>query len=261
MSEIIFLGVGGAMPSAPAHDHTALLVREGAATILLDCGPAIMRQLELAGVDYADLTHVYVSHQHGDHSLGLPMLLLHRTIFYPDRPLLVLAAPPVLDVLAQINTLAYPDLQQMMDAFVECVPLHTGPGATPLAGAPGVRYSLALGQHSVPTWAIRLALAGGRSVVYSGDTGPSRQIAELAAGADLLVHDSFYLTRPSVQPALHSAAGEVGALAAEAGVSAVALVHRKDTAAAADSQYRENAAKHFGGEILVPSSGDRLTWA
>lgn len=259
MSEIVFLGVGGAMPSSPAHNYTALVLRDGGATILLDCGPGIMRQLELANVDYANLTHVYVSHQHGDHSLGLPMLLLHRAIFYPDRPLLVLAAPPVLDLLTQLNALAYPDLQQMIDAFIECVPLHTGPEMTPLAGAPGVCYSLAPGKHSVPTWGVRLALPNGRSVVFSGDTGPSRQMAALAAGADLLVHDTFYLTPPSTDLVLHTAAGQVGELAAEAGVRAVALVHRMDTTEAAAAHYRERAAKHFEGEILVPNAGDQLT--
>lgn len=261
MSEIIFLGVGGAMPSSPAYNCTALVLRDGDAKILLDCGPGIMRQLELAGVDYADLTHVYVSHQHGDHSLGLPMLLLNRTIFYPDRPLQVLAAPPVLDVLAQLNTLVFPDLQEMRDPIVECVPMHTGPEMTPLAGATGVRYLLAPAKHSVVAWGIRLALRNGRSVVYSGDTGPSRQIAELAAGADLLIHDTFHLTPPSTTFELHSAAGQVGALASEAGVRAVALVHRKDTSAAAAGQYRELAAKHFAGEILVPDAGDRFVLA
>lgn len=259
MSEIVFLGVGGAMPLSPAYNHTALVVRDDDATILLDCGPGIMRQLELAGISYADLTHVFVSHQHGDHSLGLPMLLLHRVLFYPDRPLRVLAAPTVLDALNQLNTLAYPDLRaHMEESSVECLALDTGGEDNPLPGAHKLLYRLAPGRHTVPMWGIRLALDGGPSVVYSGDTGPCRSMAELAAGADLLAHDAFYL-QESRDSELHSTAEQVGELAEEAGVRTVALLHRKDTGVAAAGQYQAAAARRFAGEILAPQAGDRLT--
>ena len=46
MTQITFLGVGGAMAQAPADNHTAFLVRTNTSTILLDSGPSIMRQLE-----------------------------------------------------------------------------------------------------------------------------------------------------------------------------------------------------------------------
>ena len=86
------------MASQPADNHTALLVQHGDLTLLLDCGPTIMRQLERVGMTAGDPTHVYLSHQHGDHLLGLPMLLLNRVLFWPDRPLTVVAESRVLAV-------------------------------------------------------------------------------------------------------------------------------------------------------------------
>jgi len=259
MTKIIFLGVGGALAQAPADNHTAFLLRARASTILLDSGPSIMRQLELAGVEVEELTHIYISHQHGDHSLGLPMVLLHRILFSPQLPLTVMAAPAVLHAAHSIVALAYPDLIERMDAIIGFTPLDTNPSPSPLPLDATVTYRLAPGRHTVPTWAIRLDFSSGKSLVVSADTGLAEPIARLATGATLLVHDSFDLTPPADGSPIHSSAGQVGELADQAGVHTLALVHRQDTSEQAALSYRTLAAKHFGGEILVPQAGDRVT--
>ena len=142
----LFLGVGGAMAQAPADNHTAFLVRTHTSTILLDSGPSIMRQLELTGVGVEELTHIYISHQHGDHSLGLPMVLLNRVLFWPELPLTVMAAPEVLDAAHGIVALAYPDLMQRIDAIVGFTPLDTNPSPLPLPFDSTVTYRLAPGR-------------------------------------------------------------------------------------------------------------------
>jgi len=259
MTEIIFLGVGGAMAADPADNHTALIVRDGAATFLLDCGPTIMRQLERAGVSVGEVTHVFISHQHGDHALGLPMLLLNRVLFWPDLPLIVMGTSLVIDVLQRLAVLAYPDLSQRIGQTIDFVTLDPAAGLSPVPGAEGVQLLLAPGQHSVPSWGVRLSFATGTSLVYSSDTGPSAPMARLAGGADLLAHEAFYLEVPAGTRNGHSAAEEVGALAAEAGVGTLALVHRAKTGSQAAGLYVAQAAKHFGGRILAPSAGDRIT--
>lgn len=260
MTEVIFLGVGGAMAVDPADNHTALVVRHDQFLLLLDCGPTVMRQLERVGLDAGDPTHVIVSHQHGDHTLGLPMLLLNRALFWSERPLVVLAMPPVLAFLQQLVALAYPDLSQRMAETVEFVALEGGQGSHPLPQASGIDYATAPVRHSVPTWGLRLAFGvpAGCSLVYSADTAPTQAVTELAAGADLLVHDSFFLTPPVAGYAGHSAAEQVGAIAAEAGVGALALVHREFTADAYADSYRIAASANFAGPILTPNAGDSI---
>jgi ribonuclease BN (tRNA processing enzyme) len=259
MTEIIFLGVGGAMAVGPASNHTALLISDPEATILLDCGPAIMTQLEEAEVDLGQLTHVFVSHQHGDHSLGLPMLLLNRVLFWPDLPLTVLGTPPVLQLMAQLVPLAYPDLTELFDSLIRFYPLDVGPQALPLPGAPSITSRLAPGRHSVPTWGLRLTFPSGRSLVYSSDTGPSRHITALAQGADVLIHETFYVEASQHNLTSHSCALSVGRLASEANVDTLILVHRQDTRPSAAERYRAAASQHFAGPILVPEAGERFS--
>ena len=240
------------MASHPADNHTALVMQHAGLTLLLDCGPTIMRQLERVGMSAGDPTHVYLSHQHGDHLLGLPMLLLNRVLFWSDRPLYVVAERRVLAFAQQLVQTVYPDLP--MSPTIQYVALETnGGGDLPLA--PGVRYTLAAGRHSVPTWAVRFDLAGG-SMVYSSDTGRSEEIAQLAVGADLLVHEAYFARQPEKSFDTHSVAADVAMLAARAGVKTLALVHRQEPDVVAALSYHAAAAHYFDGEILVPQAGD-----
>jgi ribonuclease Z len=67
----------------------------------------------------------------------------------------------------------------------------------------------------------------GRKVVYSGDTQPCRAVRELAAGADLLIHEATYAYRDKELAVRsgHSTAREAALLAREAGVKALCLTH------------------------------------
>ncbi|MEA3338231.1 MAG: MBL fold metallo-hydrolase [Chloroflexota bacterium] len=261
MTEILFLGVGGAMAVFPASDHTALLVREGGTSILLDCGPAIMRQLEDAGIDPGELTHVFISHQHGDHTLGLPMLLLNRTLFWPDQGLFIIGVPAVLTAAWRLVSTAYPNLAERMKPIIHSVPLSIKTSELSLPGAESMKYRLARGNHTVPSFGIRLITTDGSIVVYSSDTGPKEDIADLARGADLLIHDSFYLVPPAENAAKHSDAATAASMAQEVGVRQLALVHRQDTGSTASQAYRIAAERYFARRVLVPAPGDMVTIA
>src|SRR5262245_50780402 len=75
MITVTFLGVGAAMPF-PGQTNCAYLIEAGDARILFDCGPAILQQLAAVGRQPGDVTHLFVSHAHGDHALGWPMFRL-----------------------------------------------------------------------------------------------------------------------------------------------------------------------------------------
>jgi len=78
--------------------------------------------------------------------------------------------------------------------------------------------------HPVPAYALRVA-AGGRSLVYSGDTGPCPALVDLARGADLALFEASFLTGPVNPRNLHMTAAEAGQQAAQAGVRQLLLTH------------------------------------
>ena len=67
----------------------------------------------------------------------------------------------------------------------------------------------------------------GRKIVYTGDTRPCEAVLEASMDADLLIHDGSFADEMAdwAEESMHSTAGEVAALAKEAGVRKLVLTH------------------------------------
>jgi ribonuclease BN (tRNA processing enzyme) len=65
----------------------------------------------------------------------------------------------------------------------------------------------------------------GRSLVYSGDTGPSAALTTLAQGADLLLCEASFVEGEANKPDLHLTGSEAGDHAQVAGVGRLLLTH------------------------------------
>ena len=72
--EIVFLGTGSHIPT-DKRNHTGILLSYGPETILFDCGEGIQRQFRIAKLNPCKLTRIFITHWHGDHTLGLIGLL------------------------------------------------------------------------------------------------------------------------------------------------------------------------------------------
>src|SRR3954468_12514240 len=70
---VLFLGTAGSMPTVQ-RAPSGLLVRRGGDRILFDCGEGTQRQL-LRSVGLPDVEHVFLTHFHADHILGLPGMM------------------------------------------------------------------------------------------------------------------------------------------------------------------------------------------
>ncbi len=78
---VTFLGTSGAVPTAERNPSAVLVAREGD-RLLFDCGEGTQRQMMRYATGF-DVEHVFVTHLHGDHVLGLPGLL--QTWDFNDR--------------------------------------------------------------------------------------------------------------------------------------------------------------------------------
>jgi ribonuclease BN (tRNA processing enzyme) len=78
--------------------------------------------------------------------------------------------------------------------------------------------------HPVECHAVRLT-AGGRSLVYTGDTGPCQRVIDLARGADVLLAEAAHPEAPDLPTGLHLTGREAGQHAAAAGVGRLLITH------------------------------------
>jgi ribonuclease Z len=72
--KLLFLGTGSAIPTK-RRNHPAMLLSYKENNILVDCGEGTQRQFRIIGENPCKLTHILITHWHGDHVLGLPGLL------------------------------------------------------------------------------------------------------------------------------------------------------------------------------------------
>lgn len=212
------IGCAGSFPSAESAASCYLVEHDGAA-IVLDLGSGSLGPLQ-ASTDIRALAGVVLSHLHADHCLDLTSLYVARR-YHP------LGAPARLAVHGPAGTQdritdAYraaagerTDLTSIY-RFVDHVPDPVRIGPFTITVAPVA--------HPVPAYAIRVQ-AGGSVLVYSGDTGPTPALVELARGADLAVFEASFLAGENNPAHLHLTAAEAGQHAIAAGVGRLLLTH------------------------------------
>jgi ribonuclease Z len=259
---VYFLGTGAALP-APGETNCCYLVRAGGVVLLVDCGPAVLQQPHAAGLGPGEVTHLFLTHRHGDHALGFPMFALwwaaHGTRLGLPLPVVItssttwaslqllwdqtygeLPAPP-------FPRVGLPADQPSEHTLPDGVTLHTRP-------LPHSRFAPVLG--------LRVDFAG-HAVAFTGDTSASPEVIELARGADLLVHDSAYSS--TIDPKYpenagsHCTASVAAKNARQAGAQRLALVHIAAPYAGRQSALVEEAQVHFDGEVTAPRAGDRMS--
>lgn len=175
------LGSGTSIPSA-SRGPAGFLVHAAARTWLVDGGSGTLGRCIAVGVDPQDLAGGIYSHAHPDHMADLVPLLFSFRVRSRQAPYPVHAARKLGEVLEGLRR----TFGHWIDApaVVDLIELPTeGEGIAELGG---LRLRTRPANHSGGALHLRFENEHG-SVVFSGDTGPSDALVELARGADLLV--------------------------------------------------------------------------
>jgi ribonuclease Z len=254
-----FLGTAASVTSR-SRSNAAFAVAVGAEPPrwLVDCGPGTLDRLTESDGDLAALEHVFLTHQHGDHILGLPMLNNARWDAGADGRLTIHGPGPALAALRRVTNAVFPDHRARLRRSVSFHVHSTASQVDEERVGPVVVRSVPA-RHSVPAVAYRFDLRGG-AVAFSGDTAPSETIARLARGADLLVHDATFSGSRSAgsnQPD-HSTPRDAGRIARRAGAGSLALVHLPPEASGLETDIRREASAEFQGNVVIPNDGDRM---
>ena len=84
--KLIFLGTGAAVPSKN-RNHIGIAFKFGGEVFLFDCGENIQRQMLFTEVSPMKINHIFITHLHGDHILGIPGLLQSMGFFGREKEL------------------------------------------------------------------------------------------------------------------------------------------------------------------------------
>ena len=109
---ITILGSGAAIPTSD-RNPTAHLVEVRNRLLLLDCGEGTQMQLRKSGYKFQKISHIFISHLHGDHYFGLIGLLNTMHLLGRTQPMHLHGIPPLIQLVnlqleLSRTTLAYP---------------------------------------------------------------------------------------------------------------------------------------------------------
>lgn len=304
-TQVITLGTGGGPSYRDKRAMSSNAVVVGKDVYLVDTGDGLMHRYASAGLDVGQVKAVFITHHHFDHNADLGALLTFRWLAND----LIGAQSPPLPVIGPPMTVGF--VQHLAAAFrpTELAPVTIGgtePGPIALTvnamDLPGdllepkviyrddkVTVTAALNNHyhyqagslsdrNARSYAFRFDTAD-RSIVFTGDTGPSPRVEALARGADILVAEVIDL--PSIERQWRSRDGsdgaqvdaliahlrqdhltpeDVGKMASSAKVGMVVLNH---LVPGYDDEtdpeiYARGVRRYFTGRVVVANDLDRF---
>jgi ribonuclease BN (tRNA processing enzyme) len=213
--KLTVVGCSGSGPG-PKSPASSYLVEHDGFRLVLDLGNGAFGALQ-GLVDPDTVDAVFLTHLHADHCLDIaPFVVWHRYSGRASGRRIPLFAPAGAD---SRLALAYDgDGAALTDVFDFAVVTPGSMTIGPFA------VDIARTAHPVECNAVRLAV-GGRSLVYTGDTGPCEQVVDLARGADVLLAEAAHPPGPGMPMGLHLTGREAGEHAAAAGVGRLLLTH------------------------------------
>jgi ribonuclease Z len=241
VAKVVILGTASAIPDSK-HENTHLAV-VGKETTLIDCVGTPTVRLRLAGIDLANIHDLVVTHFHPDHVSGVPLLLMNLWLLGRQEPFRIYGLHHCLDRLE--NMMASYQWENWPEFFP--VAFHRLPERTGVTVLEKADYRILSSpvKHMVPTIGLRIeGQSGERAVAYSCDTEPTPSVVKLASRGEVLIHEA------SGGGVGHSTAEQAGAVASEAGVRRLLLIHFP-TSGVDLSQLVVEAKRTFSGEVAL----------
>lgn len=187
---VTILGAGDAFASR-GNCQAGYLIEAGDKRILLEAGPALLPTLKRGGFDSAAINLALISHLHGDHFAGLPFLILEYLWERKRRTTLTIAGPRRLEqrTWALFETMFPKSPAERVARKLKFVALD--PNET--RSFNGVKVSTIRTPHTTGDISLAFRVAfGGKTVVFSGDTGWTEELVPFCAGADLFICECTY---------------------------------------------------------------------
>jgi len=269
-TRLILLGTGGGPRPRKASSASAQVIISKNTSYVIDCGNGVARQLVFADVPLPTLRHIFLTHQHSDHTADYGNLIWLAWAAGLSTRVDTWGPPPLAKMTKLFFEMNAYDIETRItnEGRVPLVHVHELRHSGPVMRDENLRVTATLVHHPpvVPAFAYRFDGAD-RSIVISGDTTRSDNLVKLATGADILVHAVLYV--PAVDRlvarvpnatalkasiiAHQTSAEDAGRVAQAAGVKTLVLSHLvpADDPEVTDQMWIDAARAQFRGSVIV----------
>ena len=194
---VTLLGTGTPFPSSQRFGP-GILVEAGARKLLFDCGRGVTQRLFQKKIPFGKIDHVFLTHLHSDHVVGIPDLWLSGWLGAPwarrKGPFAITGPKGTVNLMTHLERAYEWDIktriadQKLNPAFVKPAPTDMTEGL--VYDQHGIKVTAIKVNHGKkidPAFGYRIDYDG-RTVVLSGDTKFSPNLVKGAKGADLIIH-------------------------------------------------------------------------
>lgn len=269
-TKLILLGTTGAPYFIPERKMIGQAIVTDGRVYVIDTGYGVVGRMTEAGLPFGNVAGIFFTHLHSDHIPDYPMLAYQIASRNGVSPVAVVGPEGIQQAHAGALQVFGEDFAQRSAMMRGLTPPDQRFALTQVS-KDGLIYqddhvkvtALAVPHPPIPSYAYRFD-SKDRSIVISGDTRAFPPLAQLAGGADILVHEAIYLPgfagppynmpEPMLKMAttVHTTPEQAGQLAEQAGVKTLVLSHLiPGESTTPDEIWRAEAAKHFKGEIIV----------
>jgi ribonuclease BN (tRNA processing enzyme) len=261
-TRVVLLGTGTPNPE-PQRMGPASAVISGNRVYIVDCGPGVVRRAAEAGIHMDQLTRLFVTHLHSDHTAGYPDLILTPAVTGRQEAFEAYGPPGLRAMTAHILSAWKEDLAIRLHGLEPSVPQAYVVRVHDVK--PGEIYrdeQVRVTAFGVPHGSWKYAYgyrfeARDKVIVFSGDTTFSEELARQAKGCDILVHEVYSqkgLEKRTpdwrrYHAAFHTSAPDVGRIAAQAQPKKLVLNHLLPMGETPEEVLAE-VRKHFQGEVI-----------
>jgi len=207
-AKVIILGSGTPIPD-PANSGPSVAVVVNGQAYLFDAGAGVVRRAQaaaekfgIAALDAANLTRLFFTHLHSDHTLGYADVILTPWVVGRRQALEVYGPEGVAAMTEHLNQAYEADIKVRTEGAERLskqgltVNVHEISAAGPVYRDANVTIRALSVCHGSWPLAFGYAIdAAGRSIVISGDTAPCEAIVEACQGCDVLVHEVYSADR------------------------------------------------------------------
>jgi ribonuclease BN (tRNA processing enzyme) len=241
--KVRLLGTGTSLPD-PNRVQSGVLIETDGTALLLDIGSGVLQRLTQTDVDLTSINHVFISHFHIDHCSDFLPLCQTLWLLGYDKTLELYAPPRIREWSRGMYDIAFPYLREKL--LVEKTLLKKNDvihlGSVVVAMSPTTHSTL-------ESRAFRVEHEG-KSVVYSSDTAPCREVIDLAAGADVLIHECNWLDGDHPK-GVHTSPSELAEIVERAEPRKVVLTHVSPEVVAKEKQVVASVGRRTKAEVML----------